>query len=464
MSSGLPFGFQPGDPDDKDSGNDPGGMAQFGAMLEQLGRMMRSTGTDTGPVNWDLAKQVARQQAVSDGDPSPSNVDKDAVADAVRLSELWLDERTTFPAATGTARSWSRSDWVEQTLPAWRTFIEPIAEQTQSTLGSAMSGQGLDAADLPPQMRDALPPGMDLGELAGPLLGMARQMGSAMFAMQAGQGLGSLSKEVFGATDIGIPLTSDGHPTLIPANVAAFAEGHEAPVDQVRLFLALREAAHQRLFAHVPWLRARLAGAVEEYARGIHVDFDRIAEVAGDIDPNDPSGLQDVLSSGVFEPQDTPGQEAAKARLETLLALVEGWVAAVVDEAAQPRLKSATALAEAMRRRRAAGGPAEKTFATLIGLEMRPRRLREASAFWSAVAADGGTAARDALWAHPDLLPTSEDLEAPHDFLARSGLAIPPELAEALEGLDDASGATDEDSAEDGPGDAESGEPGATDS
>ncbi len=428
MSSGLPFGFQPGDEDPSGAGNPLGEMAQFGAMLEQLGRMMRGADADTGPVNWDLAKQVARQQAVAEGDPSPTSADSAAVSDAVRLAELWLDERTTFPAATGSARTWSRSDWVESTLPAWRSFIQPIAEQTQATLGSVLSGQGPSPDALPPQLRDALPPGMDLGELAGPLLGMARQMGSAMFAMQAGQGLGSLSKEVFGASDIGVPLTQDGHPTLIPANIEGFAEGLEAPIDQVRLFLSLREAAHQRLFTHVPWVRARLTGAVEDYARGIHIDLDRIAEAASTIDPSDPAALQDVLSSGVFEPQDTPAQEAAKARLETLLALVEGWVAAVVDEAAGSRLPSSAALAEAIRRRRATGGPAEKTFATLIGLEMRPRRLREAAAFWAVVAADGGPAARDALWAHPDLLPTSDDLEAPQDFLARSGLSLPGDL------------------------------------
>ncbi len=429
MSSGPPFGFQPNDDDPNERSTNPlGGMDQFGAMLEQLGRMMRSSGTQAGAVNWDLAQQVARQHAVSEGDPSPTAGDTAHIADAVRLAELWLDDRTTFPASPGAGRAWSRSDWVTSTLPAWQSFIEPIAEQTQATLGSVMSGQSPDADALPPQLREMLPPGMDLGELAGPLLGMARQMGSAMFAMQAGQGLGTLSREVFGATDIGVPLTRDGHPTLIPANITAYAEGLELPLDQVRLFLALREASHQRLFAHVPWLRARLAGAVEEYARGIHVDMDRIAEAASEIDPSDPSGLQDIMASGVFEPQDTPAQEAAKARLETLLALVEGWVAAVVSEAAEHRLPSAGAQAEAIRRRRAAGGPAEKTFATLIGLEMRPRRLREAAVFWAAVAADGGPEARDALWSHPDLLPTSEDLESPHDFLGRSGLSLPGEL------------------------------------
>jgi putative hydrolase len=429
MSGGFPFGFQPSDDDPQRRPDPLAGIGQFGEMLEQLGRMMRSASTDPGSaVNWDLARQIARQHAATGGDPSVTGGDAGAVTDAVRLADLWIDERTTFPASTGSARAWSRAEWVEATIPAWRLAVEPIAEQTQATLGQMLSGQGVPAEQLPPQLRDALPPGFDLSALAGPMLGMARQMGSALFATQAGQGIGSLAGEVFGASDIGVPLTDDGIPTLVPVNIGPFAEGLEIPVDQVRLFLALREAAHQRLFTHVPWLRARLIGAVEEYARGIHIDIDRITEAAQGIDPSNPEAIQEIMGSGVFEPQDTPAQIAAKARLETLLALVEGWVDAVVQEAAAERLPAAAALGEAIRRRRAAGGPAEKTFATLLGLEMRPRRLREAAAFWAEVAADGGAAARDALWGHPDLLPTTEDLDDPTDFLARSGLALPEEL------------------------------------
>jgi hypothetical protein len=99
---------------------------------------------------------------------------------------------------------------------------------------------------------------------------------------------------------------------------------------------------------------------------------------------------------------------------------VEGWVDAVVDAAASDKLPSAAALRETLRRRRASGGPAEQTFATLVGLQLRPRRLREAAALWAAVAGPAGTAGRDALWAHPDLLPSAEDLDDPEGFVARS--------------------------------------------
>ena len=169
----------------------------------------------------------------------------------------------------------------------------------------------------------------------------------------------------------------------------------------MRLYLALREAAHQRLFAHVPWLRSHLFGAVEGYARGIKVDTAKLEDVVGQFDPQNPEQLQDALQQGMFQPEDTPEQKAALARLETALALVEGWVDAVVHAAAKPRLSSADALRETLRRRRASGGPAEQTFATLIGLELRPRRLRDASRLWASLTDARGVDGRDGLWAAP---------------------------------------------------------------
>src|SRR5688500_1123403 len=121
------------------------------------------------------------------------------------------------------------------------------------------------------------------------------------------------------------------------------------------------------------------------------------------------------------EPEETPEQQMALRRLETLLALVEGWIDTVVAEAAKDRLPGHSALAETMRRRRASGGPAEQTFATLVGLELRPRRLRDAATVWGAMGQRYGSADRDRLWSHPDLLPTSDDLDEPMDFVTRQG-------------------------------------------
>lgn len=260
--------------------------------------------------------------------------------------------------------------------------------------------------------------------MAGPLLGVMRSMGGAMFGTQIGQALGALAGEVVGSADVGLPLAPAGRAALLPQNVERFGEGLNVPADEVRLYLALREAAHQRLFAHVPWLRQHLFGAVEAYARGIKVDTARLEDMVGQLDPANPEALQEALQGGVFQPEDTPEQKAALARLETALALVEGWVDAVVHAAAAPHLPHSAALRETLRRRRATGGPAEQTFATLVGLELRPRRLRDASRLWASLADARGLEGRDALWGHPDMLPTADDLDDPDGFVHREELDL----------------------------------------
>jgi putative hydrolase len=246
------------------------------------------------------------------------------------------------------------------------------------------------------------------------------QFGGMMFGAQVGQGLAALAQEIISSTDVGLPLSATGTAALLPENVAAFGAGLERPAEEVLLYLALREAAHHRLYAHVPWLRQRVIDTVDAYARGISVDAGAIERAMGQIDPNDPESMQNALAGGMFEPDQTPEQLIALRRLETLLALVEGWVDAVVQTAAGERMPGAEALREASRRRRATGGPAEQTFSTLVGLELRPRRLREAAALWWAVTQQRGVSGRDAIWAHPDLLPTADDLDDPLGFAERT--------------------------------------------
>ncbi len=173
-----------------------------------------------------------------------------------------------------------------------------------------------------------------LGALGG-LGEMMRRIGGMMVGGQTGAAIGALAQEVVSSTDVGLPIGPEGTAALLPAGVADFGAGLSVSQDEVRLFLALREAAHHRLFAHVPWLRARLLGAVEDYARGITVDTSALRDAMPQIDPANPEALNEALAgAALFQPEDTEQQKAALARLETVLALVEGWVATVVDAVA----------------------------------------------------------------------------------------------------------------------------------
>ena len=392
-SGDLPFGPGFGLP----GGGIPDDLAGKAPLFAALQQMLSQ---QSGPVNWDLAKQMA-VSALAAGHRAPTPVERTQVAEAIRLADHWLDPATPLPSGVTGIESWSRVEWVERTLPAWSQLCDPVASRVVGAMSQMVPEEA--AAE------------------AGPLLGMVGQVGGLMFGAQVGQALAKLASEVLTSTDVGLPLGPAGVAALLPDNVAAFGQGLELPADEVRLFLALREAAYHRLFKHVPWLRQRLFDAVDAYARGITVDREAIERAMSEVNPEDPESMQRALQGGMFEPSVTPDQQAALARLETLLALVEGWVDDVVATAAADRLPGADALRETLRRRRATGGPAEQTFATLVGLELRPRRLREAATLWRTLRERRGAEGRDELWRHPDLLPSADDLDDPEGFIRRSG-------------------------------------------
>ncbi len=411
---GMPGNFS--GPNDAPGGpmGGPGGLGgAFGAgmpNLQQLfGQMQALMQDHDGPINWQYAVDVARQAAAQESDPTPTMGQQQAVADAIRLADHWLDTTTAFPSGVTSTAAWSRAEWIVGTTDVWKVLVEPVAGQALNALTGA----------LPEEAKQAM----------GPLIGMMTKAAGAMFATQAGGALGAMAGEVLSASDIGLPLGPIGKAALVPANIAAFQAGlDQVTDDDVLLYLALREAAHQRLFAAAPWLREHLIGAVTEFARDIQIDVDGIQQQMQGMGNISPESIQEAMSNGMFEPKKSPAQEAALQRLEVALALVEGWVDEIVSQATAERMPSATKLQEAVRRRRAAGGPAEQTFATLVGLELRPRRLRDASTLWGALRQRQGAEARDGVWMHPDLLPTAADLDDPLGF--REGASAPAELSE----------------------------------
>lgn len=383
---------------------DPEAMQKMMQQAQAMMSAMMSNNASSGPVNWKLASDTALQAYASD-DPAVSESRQSAISDASNLADLWLNNSTSFESNGQVTEVWTRKRWYDKTLATWKQVTEPVAESVATAITSAMKEQ------IPEEMKGML----------GNSDGMFRNLGASMFGMQLGTALGGLATDVLGGTDIGLPLAGST-PGIIATNVAKFGEGLEIPEQEVLLYAILRENAHARLFNRVPWLSSKLIGAVESYARGIHIDMSRIEEAVRDIDPSNPEALQSVLGEGLFTPQRTEQQEKALENLELTLALIEGWVDHVVSLAAA-NLPFAEHLRETMRRRRASGGPAESAFASLVGLELRPRKLREAAALWQHLHDERGIDGRDAVWDHPDLMPTQEDLKDPTTFTQRRELA-----------------------------------------
>jgi putative hydrolase len=386
-----------------------------------IGQLQQALQNSSDGINWGLALEQAKGLAARSAVPA-TPAEQAALEQALHVAALWLDEATDIAALTVEPVLLTRAGWTEATIPVWTQLAEPVA----NSIADALTGVLEDQA--PEEL---------LGQIgnAGQLM---RNVGGTLFAMQLGQVVGQLASEVVSGGDVGIPLL-DGEQrqaALVAQNVDAFGAGLDIPAEEVRLYLAVRELAHARLFRHAKWLRLHLLTQITDFARGITIDTDRLEQLAADFDPSNPEELRAAVTNGALIPPKSEDQLAALARLETMLALIEGWVD-VVTATATTRLPKSGAIAESVRRRRAAGGPAESAFATLVGLELRPRRPREAAAMWQAVQDAVGAEARDALWAHPDIIPNDADIDDPAALVARlqGGTPEPDDVDQALEDL-----------------------------
>jgi putative hydrolase len=411
-----------------DSDLDPSRLASAAGLPDDpelvqrlIGQLQQALQRSGDGIDWGLALEQARGLAQRSAVPSTPG-EQSALEQALHVAALWLDESTGIAQLTTEPVLLTRAGWAEATMPVWTQLAEPVATSIANALTGMLEEQAPE----------------ELASMIGDAGRLMRNVGGTLFAMQLGQVVGQLAAEVVSGGDVGIPLL-DGEQrqaALVAQNVDAFGAGLDVPIDEVRLYLAVRELAHARLFRHAKWLRLRLLSQITDFARGIRIDTERLEQLAADFDPANPEELRAAVTSGALIPPKSDEQLAALARLETMLALIEGWVD-VVTAAATSRLPKSAAIAEMVRRRRAAGGPAEQAFATLVGLELRPRRLREAAAMWQAVQDAVGPEARDSLWAHPDILPGDAEIDDPAALVARlqAGAPEPDDVDQALEDL-----------------------------
>ena len=381
----------------------PSDPAQMAALMAQLKAALGQTANADGSVNWKLAIDQARQIAASESTKASSETQKE-ILKALNIASLWLNGATNIAELTSEPKFLTRELWVQDAMPLFQALATPVAERMSAALSESI--------------RDSAPD--EVSSMIGNTAGMMKSLGGALFAMQLGQSLGKLSSEVLTGGDIGLPIFSDQRAAFVTQNLENYVNELDVESDQVFIYLTVRELAHARLFKQSRWLRDHVINQITQYASEIRIDTSRIEEITRDLESLDSAALQEAFQNGAFIAARSDEQARALESIENTLALIEGWVDAVTDQATNLLPKS-IAIAEAVRRRRASGGPAEKTFGTLIGLELRPRRLREAANLWREIGHRLGSEKRDALWQHPDLLPTAAEIENPELLFSRLG-------------------------------------------
>ncbi len=434
MSNNFGFGpGNPGNPDDPDDSNsNENGLPDFNELFAQLSNFGLNPQTlfaaannagSVGPlISPDVLRDVARKFVSSQGDRPIGSQDVTDSQVALDIAHTWLDDATNFPAISrSNLPAWSRRDWLDSSVANWAKMIEPLADGMANALTNVLKQTPLE-------------PDMEQG-LAAVAPIMRAFMGS-LIANQLGTSVGQLAVSITGANDVAIPLFGSSEARLLPENVSKWAQGLDIPIDEVRIFLAVREAAASRLFSHAPWLSTYIQDAITAYGAGIKIDIDSIQEQAeraletGELDINNPESISVAISAGLFKPEQSPSQDAALEKLEMILALIEGWIDYVSTKAVGDRLPSYPALSETLRRGRATKSPTQQLFATLLGLEVSPRKMRECSLFWFEVESELGLAGRDQRWEDPALLPKSQDLADVSKFL--NSTIVPDDLSGLL--------------------------------
>jgi putative hydrolase len=369
------------------------------AMLGDIfGQVSEMTGEAGEPVNWKLASTQALELSRKTEKPANATLETE-LETAFEMARLWLGETTEF-TNLNPPKKLTRSMWAQEAMPLFRELSEPVANSM--------------AAALNENLGNSLPP--ELSEMLAPAQNFIGNAGASIFAMQLGQAIGKLSSEVLLSGEIGIPLTD--RPGIIAQNLGEFLTDLETPKSEVVIYLATRELALASLYSHAGWLREQIITQVREFAAGLTVDLSGIEEIASRIDPTDPESMEQIIEASAMVSPRSEEQDQALERIETVLALIEGWVDATALEATK-RLPNIQAVVEIFNRKRATSGASAKTFETLLGLEMRPRLRREATLMWQRVVTEIGKDASDALWSHPDQMPTSLEIENPDSLISR---------------------------------------------
>ena len=404
----MSFGFLPneGQPNFEallkqfsEMGIDSGALAGAKSFLENMGGS--KTGSDQNLITVAALREIAKKIITAKGDLPVGTADQQRLNQSLEIANTWLDTEILFPSTTAPTQSaWAKREWLDESVAGWQQLIEPLAVGMADALANVISSS---TSSLPieftgdtnqtPQQQEAM---------KAMLARLLRGFMGTLIATQLGQGIGLLANSITGANDVAIPLLkADSGSHLIPQNVNEWADGLGIDLEQVTIYLSLREAAAARLFANTTWLNTYLKDAIISYGKGITIDVDSITRQAeeamssGEIDINNPQSINLALNAGLFTPQQTPAQELALTKLEMALALIEGWIDHVISEVAGNRIPAFSALIENSRRRRATNSPMQQLFANLLGVEVSPRKMREASAFWSEVKKIKGSDGRD---------------------------------------------------------------------
>ncbi len=364
-------------------------------LFAEIAKAISWTG---GPVNWDLARQVAVAMADSDRQTPIIDADREEIADAVRLAQSWLLESIGLPdPGASRAHAINAREWAERALENYPEVFDPFAAR----FGSLLGGEGGEA-------------------LEGPLRAVAAQLGPLLMGIQTGTVIGGLSRSLLTGFDIPFPLEEEGSVTILVAHVDAAARETGMDRREFRYWAALHATAHRLCFDGLPWTRTHFFAMYHQYLAEIEVNLGDMVERLQGIDPMNPESIQSLAGEGLLGIGSDAGGAGGGA-FRSLLALIEAYTDRAASAAAHGRLPNAGRIAEAAAGRSNLAGGGERLVARFLGVDTVGEQRRTADAFCLGVLGEGGWPLLNTIWEDPDRLPSPSDLADPSAWIDRVG-------------------------------------------
>jgi putative hydrolase len=388
-----PFGFDVGDSGDPEAFRDA-------PLFRELQRVMASS---TGPVNWELARQVGVATAVEAGDDAdPTDIDRHGFEEAVRVAELHVARFTGLepPGDVAQVRAVRRAEWVNASTDGLRSMLEPAAQRLTSAMELAARDQ------MPPEMQS--------------MAGLMGQLSPLLMGTQIGQVLGFLAQRVLGQYDVAVPRSGPGEVVFVAPNVAAFEKDWSLDATDFRTSVALHEVTHRFEFAR-PWARERFRELLDDFLSTLHIDLEAMQRKLSTLDAADPQALQALMESdeGLFGAELDDEQRLKLGRIQAFMSASEGYGDHVMHELGRELLPTYARIAEAMRRHRE-GESGDPVFERLLGVEMKREQYAKGTAFCDTVVelTDESTLTR--MWDSADAMPSLPEVHEPRLWLART--------------------------------------------
>jgi putative hydrolase len=370
-------------------------------LLREIQRVLLS---GSGPVNWELARQIGiASGALGRDDPAPTEEDRRGLEGAVRMSELAVGDLTGLdaPPEVTAVRAVRRAEWIETNVRGLRGLFEPGAERLARALNEARRAETAEAEESP-QIFEAV-----LDRMA-PLLAGA----------QAGMVLGHLAQRVLGQYELPLPRAEQSALVFVIPNIAAFEGDWSLPPDQFRAWVALHETTHAFGLGR-PWVRDHFLGLVREMAASMEFDLAGLQERLEGLDLSDPQKLTEALGGEMLTGSLSDEQRLLLRRVQAFLAAAEGHASHVMDVLGKKMLPEFVRIEEAMKRRHEERSQEEQAVERLLGIDVTLEQYRLGKAFCDRVAeqTDERTLAR--MWDSAEALPSMPELEEPTLWLSR---------------------------------------------